>query len=305
MSSLETAFQNITSEFEAAQVQAADSARARAMDELNQAARRLRQYQSESDWNDAVLDGAARFASEVALFGFENDVFVLKGMRNLTLSPDLRIAAGDANAFRSTLDTGETSIVLCTVNEVSSPISVAVSTGRAFIVPISNGSRRVALLFAIANGKTDTNALELMAQIASAALERHSQTAGHIQIAPAPSKPEPASIAPENAARMENESGVWASLATGDKLVHVRAKRFAKTKVAEMRLYRPEACETGRARRDIYSFLKQEIDAAREMFRNQFMSTPPMIDYLHLELLEQLAENDEALLGADYPGQMA
>ncbi|MFZ0595124.1 MAG: hypothetical protein WAM39_31975 [Bryobacteraceae bacterium] len=304
MQSLETVFQNITSEFEAAQCQAAESARAKAADELNQVARRLDQYRAESDWNDAVLDGAARFASEVALFAFEDGVFLLKGARNFALSPDLRIPAGDANAFRSTLDTGETNVILCTTNEVSSAISAAVSADRAIVVPISNGSRRVALLFATATQQADTNALELIAHIASAALECHSRTAAHIQIAPVPSKPAAPLNHLKDGTRADNQLPRWTGLPDAEKLLHVRAKRLARAKVAEMRLYRPEACQMGHARRDIYFFLKQEIDSARQMFRNQFMSTTAMIDYLHIELLGQLAENDEAFLGADYPGQM-
>jgi hypothetical protein len=34
------------------------------------------------------------------------------------------------------------------------------------------------------------------------------------------------------------------------------------------------------------------------------MTTPSMVDYLHLELVATLAHGDELLLGADYPGQM-
>lgn len=304
MQSLESALQDISREFETVQLRAAESARAKVTEELNQAARRLQQYSVESDWYDAVLDGAARFASEVALFAFENGLFVLKGTRNLALSPDLRIPPGEANAFRSTLDTGETTVVLCSTNEVSSAISAALSADRAFVIPISNGSRRVALLFATANQQADTNALELLAQIGSAALERHSQTTGPMQIGPVQSKPERPENPPQNGTRAANEWEPWTDLPDPEKLLHVRAKRLARVKVAEMQLYRPEACQTGRARREIYFFLKQEIDSAREMFRNQFMSATSMADYLHFELLKHLADNDEALLGADYPGQM-
>jgi hypothetical protein len=35
------------------------------------------------------------------------------------------------------------------------------------------------------------------------------------------------------------------------------------------------------------------------------MTTPTIVDYLHLELVGTLAESDETRLGADYPGQMA
>jgi hypothetical protein len=71
-----------------------------------------------------------------------------------------------------------------------------------------------------------------------------------------------------------------------------------------MQLYRPEACHAGRENKDLFFYLKREIESARDTFRNQFMSVSGMVDYLHLELVQQLANNDEVLLGSDYPGQM-
>jgi hypothetical protein len=228
----------------------------------------------------------------------------LKGTRNLALSPDLRIPSGDAGAFRSTLDTGETTVVLCTASEVSDALSATLSVDRALVVPISNGSRNAALLVASAAEHMDTNALELIAQIASAALERRSQITPHVQIEPAPPKPDPIDGEAKNGTRPESELAPWTRLPNPEKLLHVRAQRLARVKVAEMQLYRPEACQAGRAQSNLYLFLKPEIDSARELFRNQFMSATSMADYLHLELLRQLAENNEAFLGADYPGQM-
>jgi hypothetical protein len=87
-------------------------------------------------------------------------------------------------------------------------------------------------------------------------------------------------------------------------MVHLHARRFARVKVAEMQFYRPEACHAGREQKNLYLHLKQDIDSARELFRNQFMTSPTIVDYLHLELVGALAENDETRLGVDYPGQM-
>jgi hypothetical protein len=296
MQSLEGAWRQITCEFEAAREQAAESARARATDELNQLARRLRQYQRESDWCDAVLDGAARFTSEAALFTVNNDELTLRGTRNLTLASDLRLSLGEAKAFRSVLEAGEPSIVLCTRDEVSAAIASTVSVNRAFLVPIANETRKVALLFGVACQHADTNALELIAQMASSALRRAPQTTSPIQITP-----------PIQAARPSTDEPApdWSGVPESERLLHIRARRLARAKVAEMQLYRPEACRAGRIQANLYLFLKQEIDSARGVFRSQFMSTTSMIDYLHHELLRQLADNDESILGADYPGQMA
>jgi hypothetical protein len=299
MQSLESAWRQITREFETAQAEAAESGRARVTGELNQVARRLRQYQRESDWCDAVLDGSAHFTSEAALFAVEREALTLRGTRNLALPSDLRLSLGEAKAFRGALDAGEPSIVLCTKGEVSEAIARAVSVNRAFVVPIANETRKVALLFAVAGQKADTNALELIAQIASSALRRAPQSASTVQIA-APPAQEPVAASPSR-----NNIPDWAGIPETEKLLHVRARRMARAKVAEMQLYRPEACRAGRIQANLYLFLKQEIDAARGVFRSQFMSTTSMIDYLHLEMLGQLAENDETILGADYPGQMA
>jgi hypothetical protein len=99
-------------------------------------------------------------------------------------------------------------------------------------------------------------------------------------------------------------SQTWTALTPEEKLIHVRAQRFARVKVAEMQLYRPEACQAGREQKNLYVFLSQEIGNARDLFRTQFMSTRSMVDYLHRELIDKLADDDEALLGAEYPGQM-
>jgi len=61
----------------------------------------------------------------------------------------------------------------------------------------------------------------------------------------------------------------------------------------------------GRAQSDLYAALKDEIDGTRETYRHDFL-TPceSMADYLHLELVRTLANNDAALLGPSYPGPL-
>jgi hypothetical protein len=58
--------------------------------------------------------------------------------------------------------------------------------------------------------------------------------------------------------------------------------------------------------RRIYIALKAEIDAARAGFTGEFLTPKRGIpDYLHEELVRTLAQNDETLLGPDYPGPLA
>jgi hypothetical protein len=165
-------------------------------------------------------------------------------------------------------------------------------------VPVSNRDRVVSVLFAAAaSDELNTDALELVAGLASAVLERGSNTTLHAQIQPASSG---ISIEPAKKSALPS----WTSLGEEQRSQHVRAQRFSRVKVAEMQLYRPEACRQGREQNNLYLLLRPEIDAAREAYRRQFMNTPSMVDYLHLELVKTAAAGDESKMGAEYPGPL-
>lgn len=309
MNPLETAWESLTREFDVARAQAAEASRLQATNELNQIARRLKQYQTESEWADALLDGAGRFAGSVAAFTIESGSVRARGSRKLDLPADASFPLETAAAFKNAIDTRDSVIALRTRNEVS-PLLMSASPGdRAYLLPISNGQRVAAVLFAPVHDQLDLNALELIANIASAVLERHSQAPVHVQIASAPVESSETSATPKpsetrEAAEAPHGLPAWNNLSAEEKSLHVRAQRFARVKVAEMQLYKPETCRAGRDQNNLYLFLKNEIDNAREQFRTQFMTNRNMVDYLHLELVRILAANNENLLGADYPGQM-
>ncbi len=143
----------------------------------------------------------------------------------------------------------------------------------------------------------DVSALELIAGMAAAVLERQSNQGLHTQIAHAQ-----IALAPPKTA--SNAFPSWANLDAKQRTLHTKAQRFSRVLVAEMQLARPEASRAGREQSNIYMFLRTEIDRAREGYRKQFMAVPSMVDYLHLELVETMAAGDESKLGADYPGRL-
>jgi hypothetical protein len=97
----------------------------------------------------------------------------------------------------------------------------------------------------------------------------------------------------------------WSDLTPEEQQVHLRAQRFARTRVAELLLNRMRQVEAGRAAGDLYRELREEIDAGRDHFRRQFAGAfTSMVDYYHLELVRTLAKDDEALLGPEYPGPL-
>ncbi|MBV8820860.1 MAG: hypothetical protein JO022_21040 [Acidobacteriaceae bacterium] len=266
--------------------------------ELNQLLRRLRQYRSETEWVDAVLDGAAQFAERAALFSFEDGKLQLRGRRNLEVSANLKFPVSERNAFAGAVSSRDVVIALRTPAEVGADLSTGDYKQRAYIVPIMNGERVVAALFAANDGQVDVNTLELISGVASIVLERHANTAQRVQIDMS---------APARAANSEAEPvalPAWSRLNHAERMLHVRAQRFARVRVAEMQLASPEACRAAREQNNVYLFLKNEIDSAREAYRNQFMTSPTMIDYLHAELVRTAAEGDPSKLGAEYPGEL-
>jgi hypothetical protein len=150
-----------------------------------------------------------------------------------------------------------------------------------------------AILFAVVGPETNAQALELIAGLASCALERHTNAWQHSQIGAAP-------VPTTKGVRLP----VWADFDESQRQLHIRARRFARVAVAEMQLSKPEACRAGREQSDLYLFLKNEIDKAREIYSRQFRTISSMADYLHLELVHTAADGDDLKLGADYPGQL-
>ncbi len=295
--------------------QAVKAARSELTKELNQSIRRLRQYQGEREWSSALIDALACFTPQAALFEIKNDLLVLRRQMNLDLPEDLQFPIGSAPAFRSAIEAKDAVVALRSASEVTEHLSRPGAAGRAHVLPIANGNRVVAVVFAANEGDADLNGLELVVSVAAAVLERQSNREMHGQIAPSSvSAPGPASepgpnqiggtpVKPADTPRARSLPK-WADLDEKGQTLHVRAQRFSRVKVAEMQLLRPEACRAGREKGNLYLFLKNEIETARNVFRDQFMVIPSMVDYLHMELVHSAAEGDEKRLGADYPGQL-
>jgi hypothetical protein len=278
---------------------------------LNQLLRRFRHYETEADWISALLDGASRFAGQVAIFSIQNDTFRLRAQAKLDLPGDLSFSLSSAPAFASAVQTHDPIVALRTASEVTEHLAVPEAGERAHIIPVMNRTRAVAILFVADRDYMDVNALELLAGLASTVLERQVNTALHSQIGPASARGVPGEVKsaseqiPGSAPKVNRAAlPTWAELSDEQRMLHMRAQRFSRVTVAEMQLGNPDACRAGREQNNIYLFLKPEIEKARENYRKQFMTIPSMVDYLHLELVNTAAEGDEMKLGAEYPGQL-
>ena len=266
------------------------------LSQFNSLSRRFRQYETEEEWVRLVLEGAGAFAQQAALFALENGVAHLRGQVNLALAAGLTFPVAEAAAFQSVCATKDPVTALRRPAEVTEALSVA-GIARGHLLPILNGSRVAAILFAAGNEQDpDLNGLEFVTGLASAVLARPSNTGLHAQIATQPlskTRGLPSNTRPNLARFMESEQ-----------LLHIRALRFSRVAVAELQLARPDACRAGREQGGLYPLLAKEIDKSREIYRRQFMTIPSMADYLHMELVQTAAEGDVSKLGADYPGPL-
>lgn len=274
---------------------------------LNECARRVRSAADEEEWARALYDGAALFAPRVAVFR------VLEGMLSVAHAA---VAASmgdvplrDAPAFHDACEGGEPVVALYAAAELSAQLVAAFGQpagARAHLFPVLTGGEAAAVLYAEGGqGECDGDALELLATLAAAVWEaRNGRTKAAspgpqlvtLQVVPpAPSAPEP--VRPSLPA--------WADVPAVDRDHHLRAQRFARVRVAEMRLYKSALVLEGRRTSALYALLREDIGQARTEFSEQFLGAcGSMTDYLHEELVRTLANDDARLLGDDYPGPL-
>jgi len=296
---------------------AASGARLKWSAQLNQITRRLDQAEDMAAWTTALLDGALAVAPRAFLFSVLSGELVYEGSR----APEgeayealdgLRLPVDSAPAFRGAVESLDTVIALASEGEISGTLVSALALDdscRLALLPVvterAGKSRRVVAILAMPGHQTpaDIPALEMLARIAGLSLDIRQAaqkaattvpTGQLLGIAPTAEAPPPVHVVVD-----------VAKLTKDEQELHARAQRFARVRVAEMRLYQAQAVKVGRDSRNLFLALHKEIEAAREQYRSEFCSTPTMIDYFHVELVRTLANDDASMLGPDYPGPLA
>lgn len=285
----------------------AEAAR-RITDQLCQAARRLEQAEDSSAWAAALLDGAQLYASRVLLLELTGDRARVAGARGLSAEAQSELDGWSAErpwppSLQGAADGQDTVIALASESELSTALFTALAGADGSLsiaVPVIAGrterKRRAAAILLAVGEQSELHApgLELLAAAAGAthdcriAAQRATTTApAGVLLGIGTTTP-----APPSSQSMPWREEEW----------HARAQRFARVKVAEIRLYRPEAVLAGRASKDLYGALRTEIDRGREEYQQQFGGMAATADYYHEEILRTLAHDDPSLLGPGYPG---
>ncbi len=88
-----------------------------------------------------------------------------------------------------------------------------------------------------------------------------------------------------------------------ERRLHNDARRFARLLVSEIKLYNEQKVKEGRDAGDLYERLREALDRSREMYDKRVQpAVVEKFDYFHFEVVNTLAEGEEAKLGAAYPG---
>ena len=281
----------------------ADASRRELIQKLNQITRRLRSFEDERQWSNTLVDATRGFCGRAALFLIRDRKLHLETTRNFD---DADLAEGvpldEAPAFATAIETRDTLVAMCTHSELSAPLAryVGDDNSKCYLFPVVTRQDVPAVLYAD-SGDVDVHGIELLVAIGGAVLS--------FQPAPKPVRIAPSdglvSITAPAAPIRKPEILSWFSLSHEDRELHLRAQRFARVQVAQIRLYQSEKVKNGRTAHDLYTSLKEEMDSAREAFRREFLNaSDSMVDYLHLELVRTLANDDAEVLGKDYPGPM-
>ena len=84
---------------------------------------------------------------------------------------------------------------------------------------------------------------------------------------------------------------------------HRKAHRFSRVAVQDLLSYHKGKIELGRKDKNLYTLLKEDIEKTRENYNKRFGQTAASsFDYLHYEMVRNLAGNDPTALGEQYPG---
>jgi len=303
--------------------QAARAARQAALESLNVAVRRIRNATSITEIGAALLESAGAYCGRVALlvnkgesltgwraYGFQRD-----GSRD-QITPEsraeawatLQIPVSSAPALAQAIESREAVVSLGIPAHLSPQLIEALALGseeKIYLFPLSLRRTVVGVICADATGAPEgvqTAGLELLCAVAEASMEALSSRPQQHAV----TEPETGGLElPVSRVESHRVPTDWNQMSPSERDMHLRAQRFARVLVADLQLYRAQEIRDGRRVRNLYGRLKDEIDKSREVYYRKFgQSATAGIDYFHLELVRTLAEDQEALLGPDYPGPL-
>ncbi|MCP5119419.1 MAG: hypothetical protein GY953_52120, partial [bacterium] len=165
---------------------------------------------------------------------------------------EIEVALSEAPAFENAVQSLEPVAAMATARELSEAIAGHTPEspdGKVSLFPVVCGVQTVAVLYAHrGEAPVDGNALELLTTLAGAVLDAE-------DTGPKPPSGDLVSITGADS-RAATAALAWSELSIEDQDRHLRAQRFSRVQVAELRLYKSQAVKEGRIARDLYGSLR-------------------------------------------------
>lgn len=289
-----------------AELQKAEETLKQHLHSLHKAVRRCEQAENREDVVAALLDGVSLYAERAALLQLESDMitgFHGTEQRETGVEPiSLEIPVEQAPALHNAKQSGEPLVAMRLESEFSRELLEQMGEAldekiRVFPV-MSRNAVRALLVLEAGTRQFEANAVEVLTISAGHKWNIGKETAEPAQL-----------IAIQGSGTQEpkakDSKQTWFQLSPQEQEIHLRAQRYARVQVAELRLYQSERVRQARKDSNIYGVFRQEIDQVRTDFKTQFVETcPSMLDYYHMEVVRILANENEKVLGPDYPGPL-
>jgi hypothetical protein len=296
---------------------AASGPNSAASEALNASISAIRESFTQAEILKSLLDGAAQFAARAALFvirgnnlaGWQSRGFADDNVRGLNLDASQGLAARAIEA-KSRAAAAAADFDAAFIQHHGAPWD-----GNATVFPLVVRDKPAALLYCDAgqnsNSKPDLDAVEVLTRYTCLWLE---QTSGKKSqsAADATAVAEPQEAAPPAPVAAPAAAAPPAAASAGDSIeqlpaeeqdLHRKAMRFAKLLVDEIKLYNQSKVAEGRQNREIYKVLREDIEKSRATYNKRYGNTPvASANYFSDEVVRILADNDRALLGAEFPG---
>jgi hypothetical protein len=276
------------------------------MQSLHKAVRRSEQAETRDDVVAALLDGVAPYVERAMLLQIDGNMITASYSRAQdgegAVRTQFELPVEQAPALHNAKQAAEPLVAMRIPSEFSQDVLSRMGDARdekLRIFPIiSRKSVKALLVLEVGDHSFEPGAVEILTIAAGYRWVTVKESNEPVQLI-AIQGTGPTEVQPQ-------QKGLpWFQLSPQDQEVHLKAQRFARVQVAELRLYQSDRVRRAREENNIYGVFREEIDRARETFRMQFVETcSSMLDYYHMELVSILANDKEKVLGPDYPGPL-
>jgi len=280
-------------------------------DLLNAAVATIQEATAQTDILKALLDGASHFSLRAALLVVRGNIATGWQARGFADNDSIKTFTTDCSSGLAGRVVDSHTPAGAAAEEFDSSFVQRFgppTDGNVLLLPLAIKGKVAALVYADggSNGTPglDRSAMELLVRTTGLWLEVlsfrktlppesvHDTQSIPAAVAAAAAAPAPAPVsAPAKPA---------AAPAPAEDEVHVKAKKFAKLLVEEIKLYNQDKVNQGRSQKDLYDRLREDIDKSRATYDRRYGQTVTDVDYFTQELIRILADNDRATLGANF-----